>query len=166
MFERHRARHRAPQRVVDRTRSFPAFSGRNAWRSALFSACTTLLLWGCPGYGDSENCVRDAQCAPGYACDTEAGRCVGNPTVPCDRPLDCDEPMTCGSDGTCQVGDCTWPDIGCVAGFECAAADGIWACVAEGSGSADGGAGGGLTAGEAGSASLPTQAGAGGTSGG
>jgi len=141
------------------------FERHRVWRSALFSASTTLLLWGCPGYGDSESCVRDAQCAPGYVCETDAGRCVANPTVLCDEPLDCDEPMTCASDGTCQVGDCTWPDIGCVEGFECAAADGIWACVADGSGGS-GGAGGAAAPSDAGNTSLSTQAGAGGTSGG
>jgi hypothetical protein len=112
--------------------------------------------------------VRDAQCAPGYVCDSDAGRCVGSPTVLCDEPLDCDEPATCARDGTCQIGDCTWPDIGCVADFECAAANGIWACVADDGTGSDGGSGGAGGAApsdaSAGSASLASQAGAGGTS--
>jgi hypothetical protein len=137
-----------------------------ACRLAFFSAGVGLLLAACPGYGDSEACVRDTQCAPGYVCDVEAGHCVQNPVVLCRDPRDCGETETCASDGTCRTGDCTWGDIGCVAGFVCTADEGIWACRAEGAGSGEGGAGGSSASSEAGAggSSASSEAGAGGSS--
>lgn len=111
----------------------------------MFSAGVALLLWGCPGYGDHDDCVRDAQCAPGYVCDADAGRCVQNTIVSCDEPSDCLATATCAMDGTCQAGDCSWPDIGCVEGYECTADEGLWACRASAGDEAAGGVGGAST---------------------
>ena len=115
----------------------------NPARSALLlSFSGALLLSGCPGYGDHDSCVRDAQCAEGYVCDTGAGQCVRNPVVECAAPRDCAATETCASDGTCKVGDCTWADIGCVDGYTCTDDDGVWACREGSEEPSDGGAGG------------------------
>jgi len=122
-------------------------------RSSLALALTGLVFSGCPGYGETESCVRDSQCAPGYVCDVDAGSCVENPVELCAAPIDCADNETCSRDGSCEVGDCSWPDIGCVEGFICSAADGLWECVVDDGSNAGGasGSGGGGAGGSAGS---------------
>jgi hypothetical protein len=124
-------------------------AGLRALRAALFSACAGLLLWGCPGYGDSDEtqCVRDSQCAPSYVC-SEAGSCVLDPIVRCEEPRDCAPTETCSAEGVCKVGDCSWDDIGCVEGFECTADEGLWEC-RPGSAGAGGASSGGADSGGA-----------------
>jgi len=120
-------------------------------RSFLALALTGLVVSGCPGYGETESCVRDSQCAPGYVCDAGSGSCVENPVEFCAAPADCAGNETCSRDGTCEVGDCSWPDIGCVEGFTCSAAGDVWQCVAGDGGGEGGASGGGGSAGAAGS---------------
>ena len=105
-------------------------------------------LPGCPIYANDGECVRDSECAPGYACDFPSGECLSTGRVSCDAPADCEGNLTCGRDGRCQAGDCTFAEIGCVAGYTCSAASGRWRCVSEGNSgaggaSAEAGAGGG-----------------------
>lgn len=111
------------------------------------SLAAALTVPGCPIYGDDEACTRDADCPDNYSCDGLTGLCSPNATVVCNVPSDCGPSETCGHDGLCHVGDCSWADIGCIAGYQCASPSGVFRCIA-GSG-ANGGAGG-QSGGEAG----------------
>lgn len=119
-------------------------------RTALVSLflVTGALLPGCPIYGD-EGCASDSDCPVAYVCDGTAGLCRPESDIACTQPSECASSETCSSAGLCRVGDCSWPDIGCVAGFECSNDGGLWACVREGSGGGEGGS----TSGGAGGAS-------------
>src|SRR5690606_25936400 len=99
-----------------------------------------LCMPGCD-YEDTKPCALDSDCAPGFVCDEEA--CRKSFVRKCTKPRDCSFNETCGKNGTCQVGDCTWEDIGCVEGYACAAREGVWQCVAAANGQGgEGGAGG------------------------
>jgi hypothetical protein len=102
-------------------------------------------LSGCPVYDSNDaGCFDDLDCPSGSWCDGDTGTCVvptGSPSgAKCDEPDDCGGNETCARSGTCTSGDCHFESVGCVRGFECSGESGRWECVAEGSGSSDGGA--------------------------
>jgi hypothetical protein len=112
------------------------------------------LLSGCPfEANDEQSCSKDSHCGPGFACDVPTGLCGLVPT--CNRPSECAAGETCSRAGTCQLGDCSWADIGCVQGWACSADTGRWACVPD-----DGAAGAGGVNGDPGAGSGASPAGA------
>jgi len=128
---------------------------------ALFALVSVaLVLPGCPIYGDEEDgCYDDYDCARGYSCERSTGYCVRESG--CESPSDCGGNETCSREGVCVVGDCTFPAIGCVTGYECEKPRGVWECVPEGTQGSGGSAGSGF--GEAGGAGAPESGGAGGS---
>jgi len=124
-------------------------------------------LGGCPIYPeDRVACASSSDCPYGYACDYSAGYCyqipVDNPNPKsCAKPSDCGDNETCGKTGHCGIGDCTFH--GCVSGYTCDVADGVWTCVA--TSSTGGAGGGGGTAGSSGAAGAGGTAGAAGAAG-
>lgn len=114
------------------------------------------MLPGCPIYGSDDGCVYDSDCPTSYVCDGTLGLCRPPSDFRCTKPLDCASNETCSRDGMCRTGDCSWAEVGCVAGYTCSKASGLWECVPR-----NGGSGGSGAAGEGGAAS-----GAGGASGG
>ena len=140
------------------------------WGALLVGAS---VLGGCPIYPeDPYACASNADCPNGYACDYPTGVCYLVQTGPgptgktCTKPTDCGANETCSKTGKCGVGDCTFH--GCVAGYSCEVAGGVWGCVSsQGTGGAGGSSGGGGTAGASsgGAAGSAGAAGAGGTAG-
>jgi hypothetical protein len=112
-----------------------------------------LFVPGCPIY-DDEGCQTDSQCAPGYVCQLTTGECVApyDPTPECDDPSDCRSGQTCDRYGECRSADCSWADVGCVAGYVCTRDQGVWRCLPDGATGGSGGTGGttGGTSGTAG----------------
>jgi hypothetical protein len=100
-----------------------------------------LMVPGCPIYGDDEACGSDIDCSEGYLCDELTGLCSPEASLSCSLPNQCDPGFTCAKDGLCRAGDCTWKDIGCIAGFVCSGDSGVFRCEA---GSSGGGGAGGL----------------------
>lgn len=90
-------------------------------------------LSGCPIYDDDDyGCSDDLECASGYSCDVDSGRCYAEAEgKACRRPLDCGTNETCSRSATCKVGDCHFDSVGCVQGYECQSVDGQWMCVDE-----------------------------------
>ena len=99
-------------------------------------------LPGCPIYGEDDVCVHDSDCPSTYFCEPSDGLCRPRSSKVCTRPSGCDLTETCSSEGFCKPGDCSWSDIGCVAGYECSSSTGTWSCLPEGSGSGGSGSGG------------------------
>jgi len=103
-------------------------------KKSAFPAALLLLgvfMSGCPVY-DDDGCFGNGDCASGSVCDGDTGRCVEEttePTLACHRPLDCDGNETCSRFGTCLAGDCHFPSVGCVRGYECSIESGKWQCV-------------------------------------
>jgi hypothetical protein len=131
-------------------------------------AAVALALTGCPVYPDARGCVRNADCAPGYACDYPTGVCVSDAATACTTPAECGVNETCSRAGRCVIGDCSHADIGCVAGYVCAVAEGTWQCIAESAPLPDGGTDASLDGGEGGSggaAGSPSLGGAAGEAG-
>ncbi len=123
-----------------------------------------LFVPGCPIY-DDEGCQTDTQCAPGYVCQVTTGECVApyDPTPECDKPSDCPAGTTCDRYGECRSADCSWADVGCVAGYVCTRDQGVWRCLPQG---ASGGTGGTGDAGLGGETSVGGSAGEPGIGGG
>jgi hypothetical protein len=118
--------------------------GRVSVRTGLSSVflLSAAVLVGCPIYDhEREGCFSTRDCAPGYLCDRLTAECVAPPGG-CSRPSDCGVNETCDKNGACRLGDCSFAEIGCVAGYECSKANGAWRCVREGSGAGGSGAGG------------------------
>jgi hypothetical protein len=118
-------------------------------------ALTFAGLSGCPIYDDDDTgCVDDLDCAAGELCDDASRTCYDeDETIACDRPSDCGVNETCDRTGTCTIGDCHFPSVGCVQGFVCSSSSGRWECESDDGG--QGGSGGmpamsGGAAGEAG----------------
>lgn len=116
------------------------------------------ILGGCPIYPeDPYACTTNSDCAEGFACDHASGDCYpvsgpGPTGKSCSKPSDCDGNQTCGKTGKCATGSCAFH--GCVSGYTCAVAEGVWACVKDASGGAGGGGGSaGHSGGQAGAAS-------------
>ena len=104
---------------------------------------SAVSLVGCPIYDhEREGCFSTRDCAPGYVCDRDTAECVAPESDECSRPSDCGVNETCDKNGQCRLGDCSFADIGCVAGYECSNTDGAWRCVPEGSAAGGSGAGG------------------------
>ena len=122
----------------------------NPFAAALLAV--SLMLPGCPIYGDDTACNRDSDCPNTYLCDDVTGLCRPSATVVCNRPSDCAASETCGRDGLCHAGDCSWDDIGCIVGYVCSVRNREFACVAEGSFGGTGGQGGESAGGGAGGA--------------
>jgi hypothetical protein len=132
-----------------------------------------LVLPGCPIYPqESDVCYSDNDCEAGALCDESAGICVVpiGPTGTggmdsgtfCVAPEDCSVNETCSASGICTIGDCSFPGVGCVAGYSCGVADGVHACIPNGmsgTGGAPGAAGGPGAAGEPGTGGAPWTAG-------
>jgi hypothetical protein len=120
-----------------------------------------LLVPGCPIYGSDGGCATDSDCPDSYLCDDLVGSCRPNN---CASPSDCPSNQTCSRAGSCRAGDCSWADIGCVAGFVCSSRTGTWECLRSGAaggesaggaaGSNAGGASGNASAGSAGSGEM------------
>jgi hypothetical protein len=135
------------------------------------SAACALALSGCPIYPEEPYaCSTNADCAKGELCDSYDGFCYvpkpgtgGASGVSCDAPGDCGANETCSKSGQCRIGDCTFH--GCVTGWECSSASGVWTCVKSGSGGSGGDAGSGGSAGDAGSSGDAGSAGSGGGAG-
>jgi hypothetical protein len=118
------------------------------------SLAVALMVPGCPIYDEEEGCSRDSDCPTGYSCDGLTGLCSPNSTLVCSVPSECAPSETCGRDGLCHAGDCSWPAIGCIVGYQCSSATGVFRCVAgsgssgsaggQGSESSGGGAGGAI----------------------
>jgi hypothetical protein len=116
------------------------------------SLATALLVPGCPIYGEDEGCAQDSDCPETYQCDGLTGLCSPEVTRICSTPSECSASETCGSDGLCHAGDCSWPEIGCIVGYSCSSASGVFHCVeGDGSGGAGGQGNDGGTAGVGGS---------------
>ena len=116
-----------------------------SWSLALLSA---FCVGGCPLFADRAGCWDDRDCAPDFSCDRSSGLCreAGSTTaLTCERPEDCNGNLNCGSEAVCVRGDCTF--TGCVEGYECSGASGIWSCVRTSAGGAGGQAGEGGAAG-------------------
>jgi hypothetical protein len=114
-----------------------------AMKKSAFSAALLLigvLVPGCPVYdGTDIGCFDDLDCPYGYSCDPLSALCVsdsGNGSARCDEPADCGSNETCSRAGTCEAGDCHFPSVGCVSGFECSPQSGRWQCEREGDGDA------------------------------
>ncbi len=92
---------------------------------------------GCPIYDhESAGCYRDSDCGQNYFCDN-AGDCrLATTGFSCTTPSECDETSTCTASGQCMIGDCSFYNHACVAGFRCDSSSGIWQCVANGTGAA------------------------------
>lgn len=122
---------------------------RWAWGATPWLAAAVLaaLLPGCPFFPEN-GCFIDRDCAQGYACDARTGQCVAMRPEgrSCQEPEDCTTNETCSRHGTCAPGDCTFS--GCVEGYRCDGAEGVWACVVDGAGL--GGSAGSPSAGSAG----------------
>jgi|SRR5690554_4477253 len=103
---------------------------RLVWGALPWLTATVLaaLLPGCPFFPEN-GCFIDRDCANGYVCDARTGSCVAErPTGrACAAPETCSTNETCSRHGTCVPGDCTFS--GCVTGYRCDRADGVWACV-------------------------------------
>jgi hypothetical protein len=113
---------------------------KSAFPAALLLTLTGLS--GCPIYEqDDAGCYDDLDCAYGYLCDGATGVCYApqESGVGCDRPSDCGINETCSRTGSCAIGDCHFPSVGCVRGYVCSAEEDGWMCVseAEGQGGAD-----------------------------
>jgi hypothetical protein len=114
--------------------------------AVLFLLGVGSMLPGCPIYGDDSGCSVDEDCPVDYVCDSLVGSCRPNT---CTAPTQCPTSQTCSRAGTCVASDCSWPEVGCVAGYVCSTETGIWECVkptgagAEGGAPGSGGAGGG-----------------------
>ena len=94
---------------------------------------TSLLLPGCPIYG-GDHCEVSRDCAPGYACDFASGSCIPydepfGSYPSCSEPSDCTIGETCTPDGECRPGSCLF--FGCVGGYDCSAARGVFECLPE-----------------------------------
>ncbi len=119
-------------------------------------------LTGCPIYDDeTAGCYGSSACPSGSSCDVDTGSCVPNQEVECHRPSDCGGNETCGSRGICRIGDCSFASVGCVRGYSCSRAQGIWECTTE----TDGVGGQPATQGEAGQAGQGVREAAGGAGG-
>jgi hypothetical protein len=125
-----------------------------------------LVLPGCPIYSDeSVTCTSDYDCGSGMRCDEYSGVCYRPDDTTlygssCTSPADCAVNETCSADGWCVVGDCSFPSVGCVRGYQCGVVDGAHACVPT---AGTGGSGGESSPGDAGAgAGGVTAAGAGG----
>jgi hypothetical protein len=101
------------------------------------------LLPGCPIYANDEGCVLDSECDVGYVCDGVIGLCRPESELGCATPSECGANATCSRKGLCVIGDCSWPDIGCLAGYVCSKESGAFHCVASGSGGSAGASGAG-----------------------
>lgn len=124
---------------------------------AALTLAASLSLPACP-VNSHDGCHRNSECAPGLSCERKSGICI-DPTETaglCDEPGDCGVNETCSEDGQCEIGDCTF--WGCVAGYRCAAPDGVWLCVQE---EGAGGTGAGGAAGAAGAQGRPSEPSAG-----
>ena len=103
------------------------------------------IVPGCPIYDQDAGCFDDLDCAPGYLCDGVTGICYAEGQgALCNRPSDCDTDNneTCDRTGTCAIGDCHFPSVGCVQGYVCSSESGRWQCVSEDAGQGGGDAGG------------------------
>jgi hypothetical protein len=91
-------------------------------------------LAGCPIYDhESAGCFRNSDCAQNYFCDSASGDCrLATTGYTCSQPSDCAETSTCTASGQCMIGDCSFYNHACVAGFRCDSSSGIWQCVANG----------------------------------
>jgi hypothetical protein len=106
------------------------------------------LIPGCPIYTNDDGCVVDAECDIGYVCDGAVGLCRTRYDGACRSPSECGANETCSRQGSCVVGDCSWPQTGCVTGYVCSKQSGAFSCVAGTSGGASGSGGTGGGAGE------------------
>lgn len=97
------------------------------------------MLPGCPIYDDESECSADDDCPLDYVCDSLVGSCRPNE---CTAPTQCPADQTCSSSGKCIAQDCSWPEVGCVAGYVCSTKTGVWECVKKPSVPGQGGAGG------------------------
>jgi hypothetical protein len=103
------------------------------------------ILPGCPVYPRDQACFHDEDCPSGSLCYSD-GYCApsgqgGSGSIStCDEPKDCRPNETCGTDARCHVGSCQFH--GCVAGFSCGRADGVWECLRSSSTGGRGGRGG------------------------
>jgi hypothetical protein len=101
---------------------------------------------GCPVYDDGDGCYNDYDCSVGFYCDYPSGACLSEGSGSygaCSEPDDCAPNETCSKSGICAAGNCHFPSVGCVRGFECSGESGRWECVREGSSSGVGGEGSG-----------------------
>ena len=127
------------------------------------SLAVALMVPGCPIYEEDEACARDSDCPSNYSCDGLTGLCSPNSTLVCSVPSECAPSETCGRNGLCHAGDCSWPAIGCIAGYHCSSASGVFRCVAGNGGSGGQGSGaGGQSSGAGGQSSESGGGGAGG----
>ena len=133
-------------------------------KSALPAALLLLgvTLSGCPIYDGNDGCYIDDDCGGGDVCNVDTGACVPRATDSgCERPSDCGTNETCSRSGICMTGDCHFSSIGCVHGYACSSDSGVWECVAEGSGTDAGGAGGADSTGTAGASGMDASGAAG-----
>lgn len=116
-----------PRPVALARRAFPL-------RKLLLVLLSMSALWlpGCPIFASDNVCYYDGDCAPGYACQANEGRCVAETPIapdPCATPGDCRPGETCSAKATCVPGDCTFS--GCVDGWQCDVVDGRFTCVSD-----------------------------------
>ena len=124
--------------------------------AVLFALGVGSMLPGCPIYGDDSGCSIDEDCPSDYLCDSLVGSCRPNS---CTAPSQCPTNQTCSRAGTCVARDCSWPEVGCVSGYVCSTATGVWECV-KGTSSGEGGAGGAGGANSLGGSGVVSQGGA------
>jgi hypothetical protein len=141
---------------------------KSAFPAALLLTLTGLS--GCPIYEhDDAGCFDDLDCAYGYLCDGATGACYApqDSGIACDEPSDCGTNETCSRTGSCAIGDCHFPSVGCVQGYVCSAEDGRWMCVseAEGQGGAPASGGADGSGGAESNGGVPASGGAGANAG-
>jgi hypothetical protein len=125
-------------------------------KKSAFPAALLLIaasLSGCPIYDhDDSGCYRDSDCATGYLCDDDTGDCYreDDDGAACRMPSDCGTNETCSRSGTCTPGDCHFASVGCVHGYTCSSASGLWECVDDSPSSGGSSSNAGGAAGQAG----------------